>query len=77
MNIIMDESGQPLQKSEKKLAQWKRHFEKVLNVQSVVAGNVVEELEDCSEVETTQVTREEVEQASSEEAPELQGSRRG
>ena len=63
MNTIMDESGQPLQKSEEKLARWKRHFEKVLNVQSVVAGNVVEELEDCSEVETTQVTREEVEQA--------------
>ena len=63
MNTIMDESGQPLQKSEEKLARWKRHFEKVLNVQSVVAGNVIEELEDRSEVETTQVTREEVEQA--------------
>ena len=63
MNTIMDESGQPLQKSEEKLAWWKRHFEKVLNVQSVVAGNVIEELEDRSEVETTQVTREEVEQA--------------
>ena len=63
MNTIMDESGQPLQKSEERLARWKRHFEKVLNVQSVVEGNVVEELEDRSEVEITQVTREEVEQA--------------
>ena len=63
MSTIMDESGQPLQKSEEKLARWKRHFEKVLNVQSVVADSVVEELEDQSEAETTQVTREEVEWA--------------
>ena len=63
MNTIMDESGQPLQKSEEKLARWKRHFDKVLNVQSVVAENVVEELENHSEAETTQVTGEEVEKA--------------
>ena len=61
MSTIMDESGQPLQKSGEKLAWWKRHFEKVLNVQSVVAESVVEELEDHSEAETTQVTREKVE----------------
>ena len=63
MNTVVDESGQPLQKSEEKMARCKRHFEKVLNVQSVVAENVIEELEDRSEVETTQVTREEGEQA--------------
>ena len=45
------------------MARWKRHFEKVLNVQSVVADSVVEELVDHSEAETTQVTREEVERA--------------
>ena len=36
MSTILDESGQPLQKSEEKLEQCKSHFEKVWNVQNVV-----------------------------------------
>ena len=52
MSTIMDESGQPLQKSKEKLAWWKRHFEKVLNVQRVV--------ENLKEADASQVTRKEV-----------------
>ena len=63
MSTILDESGQSLQKSEEKLGRWKSHFEKVLNVQNVVEATVFEDLEDCSETDTPQVTREEVEQA--------------
>ena len=63
MSTILDESGQPLQKSEEKLERWKSHFEKVLNVQNVVEATVLEDLEDCSETDAPQVTREEVEQA--------------
>ena len=40
MSTILDESGQPLQKSEEKLEWWKNHFEKVLNVQNVVEAIV-------------------------------------
>ena len=36
-DTVLDETGQPLQKAEEKLAHWKRHFESVLNVQSTVA----------------------------------------
>ena len=32
IDTILDESGQPLQRNEEKLARWQRHFEKVLNV---------------------------------------------
>ena len=63
MSTILDESGQPLQKSEEKLERWKSHFEKVLKVQNVVEATVLEDLEDCSETDAPQVTREEVEQA--------------
>ena len=63
MSTILDERGQPLQKSEEKLERWKQHFEKVLNVQNEVEANVLEDLEDHSETDTSQLTREEVEQA--------------
>ena len=33
---ILDENGQPIKNNEEKLAHWKRHFEGVLNVKSVV-----------------------------------------
>ena len=62
MSTILDERGQPLQKSEEKLEQWKQHFEKVLNVQNEVEANVLEDLEDHSETDTSQLTRE-IEQA--------------
>ena len=63
MSTILDERGQPLQKSEEKLERWKQHFEKVLNVQNEVEANVLADLEDHSETDTSQLTREEVEQA--------------
>ena len=63
MSTILDERGQPLQKSEEKLERWKQHFEKVLNVQNEVEANVLEDLEDHSETDTSQLTSEEVEQA--------------
>ena len=59
----MDERGQTLQKSEEKLERWKQHFEKVLNVQNEVEANVLEDLDDHSEADMSQLTREEVEQA--------------
>ena len=63
MSTILDERGQPLQKSEEKLERWKQHFEKVLNVQNEVEVNVLEDVEDHSETGLSQLTREEVEQA--------------
>ena len=63
MSTILDERGQPLQKREEKLERWKQHFEKVLNVQNEVEANVLEDLEDHLEADTSQLTREEVEQA--------------
>ena len=62
MNTILDERGQPLQKSGEKLERWKQHFEKVLNVQNEVEVNVLEDLENHSETDMSQLTRE-VEQA--------------
>ena len=63
MSTILDERGQPLQKSEEKLEPWKQHFEKVLKEQNEVEANVLEDLEDHSESDMSQLTREEVEQA--------------
>ena len=63
MSTILDERGQPLENSKEKLEQWKQHFEKVLNVQNEVEANVLEDLEDHSVADTSQLTREEVEQA--------------
>ena len=63
MSTILDERGQPLQKKEEKLEWWKQHFGKVLNVQNKVEANVLEDLEDHSETDTSQLTREEVELA--------------
>ena len=60
MSTTLDEQGQPLQDSEKKLEWWKQHFKKALNVQNEVEANV---LEDHSETYTPQPTSEEVEQA--------------
>ena len=41
IHIILDESGQPLQRNEEKLAHWRRHFEKVLNVDNAVSEEVL------------------------------------
>ena len=62
ISTILDERGKPLQKGEEKLERWKQHFEKVLNVQNEVEVNVLEDLEDHSETDMTQLTGE-VEQA--------------
>ena len=53
MSTILDERGQPLQKSEEKLERWKQHFEKVLNVQNEVEANVLGDLKDHSETDTS------------------------
>ena len=63
MSTILDERGQCLQKSEEKLEWWKQHFEKVLNVQNEVEANVLEDLENHSEADSSQPNRVEVEQA--------------
>ena len=63
MSTILDVRGQTLQKSEEKLERWKHHFAKVLSVQNEVEVNVLEDLEDHSEADTSQLTREEVKQA--------------
>ena len=52
MSTILDGSGQLLQKNEEKLDWWKKHFEKVLNVQNEVEANMLEDLEDPSETDT-------------------------
>ena len=44
-DMILDEAGQQLKKSEEKLARWKRHFKHTLNVQRQVAADLTE-LED-------------------------------
>ena len=56
MSTNLNEQGQPLQNSEKKLERWKQHFEKVLNVQNEVEAKVLEDLEDHSDTETPQLT---------------------
>ena len=60
---ILDEHGNPLHTPEEKLARWKRHFEGVLNVQGTAAEEAMASLEDLSQVDTPEVTREEVERA--------------
>ena len=62
-DTILDESGQPLQKIEEKPARWRRHFEKVLNVDNAVSEEVMVGIMDNADVETPDVTREEVEKA--------------
>ena len=49
--------------AEEKLSRWRRHFQKVLNVDSTVKEEVLANLEDHSHVETPEVNREEVERA--------------
>lgn len=49
--------------SEERLARWRQHFEKVLNVQGTVEENVIGSLEQPSDNEVPEITREEVEQA--------------
>ena len=56
---ILDECGNPLHTPEEKLARWKRHFEGVLNVQGTAAEEAMASLEDLSQVNTPEVTREE------------------
>ena len=41
IDTILDESGQLLDRNEDKLARWRRHFEKVLNVDSNVSKDVL------------------------------------
>ena len=62
-DTILDETGQPLQKAEEKLARWKRHFESVLNVHSTVAEEALAGLVDHPQMEKPEVTREEIEKA--------------
>ena len=50
---------QPVQKSEEKSECWNHHFEKVLNVQKGVEANVLGDLQDHSETDTSHLTREE------------------
>ena len=62
-DTILDESGQPLQRNEEKLARWRRHFKKVLNVDNAMSEEVMVGIMDNADVETPDVTREEVEKA--------------
>ena len=62
-DTILDETSQPLQKAEEKLARWKRHFESVLNVHSTVAEEALAGLVNHSQMEEPELTREEVEKA--------------
>ena len=55
MSTILDVREQRLQKGEEKLERWKQHLEKVLNVQNEVEANVLEDLEDHSEADTSQL----------------------
>ena len=63
LDRILDEAGQPVQQAEEKLSRWRRHFQKVLNVDSTVKEEALANLEDHSHVETPEVNREEVERA--------------
>ena len=51
-----------MQRNEDKLARWRRHFQDdiVLNVENVVADEVLAEVEDNGNADTPNVTREEV-----------------
>ena len=62
-DTILDESGQPLQRNEETLARWRRHFERVLNVDNLVSEEVMSGIMDNADVETPDVTKEEVEKA--------------
>ena len=64
-STILDESGQPIKDNEEKLARWKRHFDEVLNVKSIVEEEVTTNVEDRSTSDTAEVTREEVKKAMS------------
>ena len=59
-SIILDENNRPLHKAEEKLARWQRHFSEVLNVQNDLEEGVVMALEDHSQSDTLEVSREEV-----------------
>ena len=59
-SIILDENNRPLHKAEEKLARWQRHFSEVLNVQNDLEEGVVMALEDHSQSDTPEVSREEV-----------------
>ena len=63
IDTILDESGQLLDRNEDKLAHWRIHFEKVLNVDSNVSKDVLAGVMDNSDTEVADVTREEVEKA--------------
>ena len=63
VDTILDEAGQPLQRKEDKLARWKRHFEQVLNVENAVTADVRAEVVDNGNLDTPDVTREEVAKA--------------
>ena len=62
-DTILDVSGQPLQRNEEKLARWRRHFKKVLNVDNAVSEEVMVGIMNNADVQTPDVTREEVEKA--------------
>ena len=58
-DTILDKAGRPVQQAEQKLAQWRRHFQTVLNVNNTVKEEVVADLEDYSHVETPEVNSDE------------------
>ena len=60
VSTILDETGQPLKKSEEMLACWNKHFEEVLNVQTSVARETMEDPDGHSLVGAPGVTREEL-----------------
>ena len=62
-DMILDEAGQPVQQADEKLSRWRRHFQKVLNVESAVTEEALGDLEDLSLEDTPEVNREEVERA--------------
>ena len=63
VDTILNKSGQMLQSNEEKLACWRRHFEKVLNVDNAVSEDVLAGMMVNANVYTPEVTREEVEKA--------------
>ena len=62
-DTILDEAAQPLPSNEDKLARWRRHFENVLNVENAVAADMVTGVVDNGDIDTPDVTREEVAKA--------------
>ena len=61
ISTILDEREHPIQTSEERLSRWKRHFEMMLNVPSIVAAEVIADMQDLAMTDTTEVNREEVE----------------